>query len=204
MPPKAQVSMCKTNDAAVYLPLGDNSAEATIRQQTSADIEMHQALPEEAEKHQAEAEAASELQATTATLPPKAPQVQVSMRKFIDAADNLPLGDHPAEEMAASELQATAVPLQPRTLQAILDNTSPRECVKVAIISLQYGEAMINKEQAECGQCGSLHLQQDGNLCGHNCSQVVQTENMKEHTCALFTPSNPTTRVAQLRDGPPA
>ena len=45
MPPKAQVqvSMFKTNDAAVYLPLGDNSAEATIRQQTSADLETHQA-----------------------------------------------------------------------------------------------------------------------------------------------------------------
>ena len=37
-------------------------------------------------------------------------------------------------------------------MQAILDNTSPRECVKVFIISLQYGEAMINKEQAEYGQ----------------------------------------------------
>ena len=57
----------------------------------------------------ADAMAASELQAAADTMPPKAPQVQVSTQISIDAADYLPLGDvtqeeHPADTEAASKL----------------------------------------------------------------------------------------------------
>ena len=95
----------------------------------------------------ADAMAASQLRAAADTMPPKAPQVQVSTQISIDAADYLPLGDvtqeeHPADTeatsklktaadkdekhqaggMAASEPQPAADPWQPRALQ-VQDST---------------------------------------------------------------------------------
>ena len=74
-------------------PQAGTAAMAADFPQITADFKQQQAMKREVEKHQADAKAALEHQSTTDTPPPKAPQVQVSMQKYIDAADSLPIGD---------------------------------------------------------------------------------------------------------------